>query len=122
MRGTTSSATTPLSGLWACRFTTKSVTGNIYPGVDLVYYGTQGQLEYDFVVASGADPGSIALDFEGVSRLTVTPDGDLLLETPTGDICQRKPVVYQETEDCRREVGGHYVCAGGQRVGFQVGL
>jgi Beta-propeller repeat len=94
---------------------------DIYPGVDLVYYGTQSQLEYDFVVSAGADPSTIRLDFEGASNLTVTPAGDLLMQTPTGEICQHQPLVYQDTAAGRREVGGHYVCAGGRWVSFQVG-
>src|SRR2546428_259370 len=52
---------------------------NVYPGVDLVYYGNQQQLEYDFVVGPGADPGRIALRFQGADRLEVDTEGDLVL-------------------------------------------
>ncbi len=40
----------------------------VYPGVDLVYYGNQRQLEYDFVVAPGADAGQIKLSFAGADH------------------------------------------------------
>jgi Beta-propeller repeat len=94
---------------------------DIYPGVDLVYYGTQGQLKYDFVVSAGADPSTIGLDFEGAESITITPTGDLLIGTLRGEICQHRPLVYQDTAGGKREVGGHYVRAGRRRVGFQVG-
>ena len=75
---------------------------DVYPGVDLVYYGNQRQLEYDFVVGPGTDPDGITLGFEGVERLRIDAQGDLLLETPDGEIRQRKPLVYQELDGVRR--------------------
>jgi len=53
---------------------------NVYPGVDLIYYGNRGRLEYDFVVAPGIDPGLIALRFRGGSEVAVDQNGDLLLK------------------------------------------
>jgi hypothetical protein len=86
---------------------------NVYPGVDLVYYGNQGgQLEYDFVVAPGADPSAIALTVAAVSgRRTAAgapplqiADGDLLIPTDDGEVRLHKPVVYREqfTVDSRQ--------------------
>ena len=83
---------------------------NVYPGVDLVYYGTQGgQLEYDFVVAPGADPSAIKLDVaaenvrpangERHSPVRIAADGDLVVKTDGGDIRFHKPVVYQNQSD-----------------------
>src|SRR2546421_8479040 len=71
---------------------------NAYPGIDVVYYGHQRQLEYDFVVRPGADPRAIALSFEGADALEVDTHGDLLLHTPGGVIRQRRPVVYQDDD------------------------
>ncbi len=77
---------------------------NVYPGVDLVYYGHQGKLEYDFVVAPGADPSIIAFEIVGEGsalpraaggRPYIDPDGDLVIPTDAGDVRFRKPVVYQ---------------------------
>ena len=76
---------------------------NVYPGIDLIYYGNQRQLEYDFVVSPGADPRRIRLGFQGADKLEVDAQGDLVLHTATGVIRQRKPVVYQEVEGLRRE-------------------
>jgi hypothetical protein len=92
----------------------------LYPGIDLVYYGRQGRLEYDFVVRPGADLRRIVLGFSGVERLEVDPQGDLVLHTDLGVIRQRKPMVYQEIGGARREVSGSYVLQGTHRVGFKV--
>jgi hypothetical protein len=93
---------------------------NVYPGIDLVYYGTQRQLEYDLVVHPGADANQIALCFQGADRLEVDAWGDLVLHTALGQIRQRKPVIYQEVGGVRKEVPGGYVLKGPQQVGFQV--
>jgi uncharacterized protein (TIGR03437 family) len=93
---------------------------NVYRGVDLVYYGNQRQLEYDFLVAPGADPQSIRIEFEGVSRLRVTPDGDLVATTSDGAVTLHKPVVYQEAEDGRKLVAGSFAVDGGRTVGFRL--
>jgi hypothetical protein len=92
----------------------------VYPGIDLVYYGNQRQLEYDFVVAPGADQRSIVLDFQGADRLEVNADGELVLHLAGGVLRQRKPVIYQEVNGIRREVAGGYVLQGANRVGFHV--
>ena len=80
----------------------------VYPGIDLVYYGNQGQVEYDFVVAPGADPARIAFVMEGATSLTLNTQGDLLVGTPGGQIRQHRPVVYQELDGQRQSVGGRY--------------
>lgn len=94
----------------------------VYPGVDLVYRGNPGQLEYDFVIAPGADPGKIRLAFHGARRMTIDPDGGLVLHTAVGDLVQRVPVLYQEGGRGREPVAGRYVLLKkpGQ-VGFEVG-
>jgi hypothetical protein len=94
---------------------------NVYPGVDLVYYGNQQQLEYDFVVEPGHDPDQIAIDFDGVQSMRITEAGELVLKTPVGEVIQHKPVVYQQVDGTRRPVEGRYRVLGGQRVGFEVG-
>ncbi|MDX2031498.1 MAG: SBBP repeat-containing protein [Blastocatellia bacterium] len=93
----------------------------VYPGIDLVYYGNQRELEYDFIVAPGADPKRIGVAFEGASALGVAADGGLLLQTAAGEIRQHKPVVYQEIAGERREVAGRYVVRGEREIGFEVG-
>jgi hypothetical protein len=92
----------------------------VYPGIDLVYYGQQRQLEYDFLVAAGADPHEIVLGFEGAEALEIDAQGDLVLHTAAGDVRQHKPVVYQEIGGVRRDVDGGYVRKSATRVGFEV--
>jgi hypothetical protein len=93
---------------------------SIYPGVDLIYYGNQRQLEYDYVVAPGADPNSIRLAIQGARKLSIDANGDLLLETQHGIISQRKPVIYQQIDGTRHEVAGSFLLHG-NRVSFKVG-
>jgi hypothetical protein len=93
---------------------------DVYPGIDLVYYGNQRQLEYDFVVAPGADPKKIVLGFKGAEKLEIDAQGDLVLHTGGGAIRQHKPVIYQEVDGVRQEIAGSYVRKGANRIGFKV--
>jgi Bacterial Ig domain/Beta-propeller repeat/Carboxypeptidase regulatory-like domain len=93
----------------------------VYPGIDLVYYGNQRQLEYDFIVAPGADPKTIALNFGGAEKIEVDGSGDLVLHTPGGKVRQRKPVLYQEVNGERQMVAGSYALRGRDEAGFNVG-
>ncbi|HEU5407008.1 MAG TPA: SBBP repeat-containing protein, partial [Nitrospira sp.] len=80
-----------------------------YPGIDLAYYGNQSTVEYDFIVAPGADPDQIRLAFEGASAMHLADSGDLLLATDLGDVRVQKPLVYQlDPEGHKTLVAGHY--------------
>jgi hypothetical protein len=82
---------------------------DVYPGINLVYYGTNRQLEYDFVVSPGADPRTIALNFDGADKLELDAAGDLVVHAGGSELRQHKPVVYQEVNGTRREVAGNFV-------------
>ena len=93
----------------------------VYPGIDLLYYGNQRKLEYDFIVAPGADPNVIAIDFEGVDKLGINALGDLVFQTGTETILElHKPGVYQDYDGVRRHIACSYVLEN-RRVRFQVG-
>ena len=92
----------------------------IYPGVDLVYYGNGHHLEYDFIVAPGADYRTIALLFEGARDITINESGDLVLRVGDSDIRQPKPVIYQEVDGTRHQIDGRYVMVGKDQVGFDI--
>src|SRR5437660_7473555 len=92
----------------------------VYPGIDLIYYGNQRQLEYDFVVAPGADPKRIGLGVKGADKLEIDEQGELVLHVSGGAIRQHKPVVYQEIDGTRQEIAGSYVLRGANRAGFKV--
>ena len=93
---------------------------NVYPGVDLVYYGRQGQLEYDFVIAPEGDPEAIRLVFEGANKIEVDPSGDLLIHIPGGSIRQRRPFIYQDINGLKEEVGGEFVINDNNEIGFRL--
>src|SRR5438132_548275 len=92
----------------------------VYPGVNLVYYGNQRQLEHDFVVSPGADPKVITLAFEGVDGVAIDALGDLVLRTVGGEVRLRKPVVYQEQNRQRAVIPTRYVLTAEHQVAFEV--
>jgi Beta-propeller repeat/RTX calcium-binding nonapeptide repeat (4 copies) len=92
----------------------------IYPGTDLLFRGTREALEYDFLLAPGADPGRIALRFEGAEDLRIDRRGDLVITTAVGELVHRAPVVYQQVKGERQEITGAYRLYGDQ-VGFALG-
>ena len=92
----------------------------VYHGIDLMYHGDQKQLEYDFVVAPGADPHSIRLAFDGIRSTSLDRSGNLVLHTSGGDLVEHAPAVYQEVNGHRQAVAGRYVLKGHHQVGFQV--
>jgi hypothetical protein len=93
----------------------------VYPGVDLVYYGQPQQLEYDFIVAPGADPSTIKLAFSGVDESIVDAKGDLVLKTAGAPLRFQRPIIYQVESGRRRTVEGGYVHRSSREIGFQVG-
>jgi hypothetical protein len=93
----------------------------VYPGIDLVYYGNQGRLEYDFLVAPGADPRAIHLRLGGADRVEVDAQGRLVAHVGVGRLEWHKPVAYQDGESGRREVPCRYRLQGGTDISFAVG-
>jgi hypothetical protein len=93
---------------------------DVYPGVDLVFYGDRRRLEHDFIVAPGASPSSITLGFENAGKFEIDDQGDLILHTKGGEICLEKPRVYQQVEGSRQSVAARYVFKGRRRIGFEV--
>ena len=118
-RFTTIAATIRPRGAPTCRRIARVRYAGVYDGIDLVYYGNQQRLEYDFEVAPGRDPAAIRLRFDGASRVEIDEaTGDLLLHlghaaaadahrcTP---LRQHKPITYQEIDGTRRDVESRYV-------------
>lgn len=94
---------------------------SVLPGVDLVYHGNQRQIEYDFVVAPGADPSDIGVAFTGARSMEIGPHGELVLHTNDGDLVQNAPVVYQDIGGTHHTVNGRYAITGENQIGFVVG-
>jgi RHS repeat-associated protein len=93
----------------------------VYPGIDLVFYGDQRRIEYDFVVAPGADPSRIRFRFQGARSLRISESGGVNVELQGGTVYQRAPEVYQEIDGKRRPVAGRHVWKGSRELGFEVG-
>ena len=93
---------------------------DIYPGIDLIYYGHQRQLEYDFVVSPGADPNDIRFRLKGADHIEIDSQGNLVLKMAKDDIIQRAPAIYQEINGKKQTVPGRYVINCDKDVGFQV--
>src|SRR5262249_39762537 len=95
----------------------------VWDGIDVVYYGNPRQLEYDFVVAPGADPGVIRLAFDGAERMWTDERGDLVLALEHGELRLRKPVVYQTIGGARRVIESAYrVTTRGERAEGRIAL
>jgi len=92
----------------------------VYPGIDLAFYGTNRQLEYDFIVKPGADPNKIMIAFSGMDTLALGMNGDLILQMGGDTIIHRAPRIYQEMNGEKRSIKGHYVLYDGNRAGFHV--
>lgn len=92
----------------------------VYSGVDLVYYGNQRQLQYDFIVAPGGDPGVIGWKIDGVERLAISKDGELVLGLKKGELVMKKPFIYQADGESVKAIEGGFKITDGT-VGFEVG-
>lgn len=92
----------------------------VYPGIDLIYYGNQRQLEYDLVVSPGADPNAIRLAFEGAKKLSLDAEGNLILHTQDSELVQRAPLVYQEVGGKRQNIAGRYLLGSKNEVAFEL--
>ena len=92
----------------------------VYPGIDLVYYGNQRQLEYDFVVGPGADPARIRLKLAGARKMYVDGQGQLVVQTAGGAVRWNKPEIYQEVDGQHRSVKANMFSGAGHELGFAV--
>ncbi len=100
----------------------KAVTySEIYKGIDLRYYGNQGQLEYDFIVAAGAAPERIRIAFDGAASIAIAANGDLVLALPNAQAVRFKaPLAYQDNAGKRQMIASRYRITGDGQVGFEL--
>jgi hypothetical protein len=94
---------------------------SVYPGIDLLYYGTQGQLEYDFVIAPHADPEKIKVAFSGAEHMAIDKNGDLQINVGSGQVTFHKPVVRQDKDGVATPVSGTFRISNGKEVSFDLG-
>jgi Beta-propeller repeat/Putative metal-binding motif len=93
---------------------------NLYPGVDAIFHGSEGRLEYDLVVAPGVNPDIIRIGFQGTGRLRIDGSGNLILPVGTGEIVQHAPLIFQESGGAREMLAGKFVLRGPREIGFAV--
>jgi len=93
----------------------------VWPGIDVLYYGNREKLEYDLIVAAGADPDAIKIKLLAHNRFSLTPAGDLVVRTRNGSVTQHKPLVYQMADNQRREVAATYEFTGVDEVRIRLG-
>ena len=100
----------------------KVAESGVYPGINLVYYGTQRQVEYDFVIAPGADPRAIRLAFQGADRLRIDSQGNLIASFRGGEVSFERPIAYQEAlNGAKQPIAVQYLVKGKRTVAFNVG-
>src|SRR5262249_25582276 len=93
----------------------------VYPGIDLVYYGRQGRLENDFVVAPGANPNKVRLYIKGAKTIRRDADGNLIVRVEDGELLLHKPVISQDQNGNKQIVEGQFVRTAHDEIGFRVG-
>ena len=94
---------------------------DLYDGVDLVYYGTNGELEHDLVVAPGKSPETIKMSFSNNAKLQIDANGNLIARFKDGELRLRKPKIYQENGGAVEDVDGGYILRDSNLVEFAVG-
>ncbi len=94
---------------------------DVYPGINLLYYGNQRQLEYDFDVAPGANPNQIRLAVSGAEDLTVDSNGNLVLRNASGQVHLLAPKVYQVVRGKKQEIAGRWKLKSANVAGFRLG-
>jgi hypothetical protein len=93
---------------------------NVYPGIDLVYYGNHHEIEYDLAVAPGADTSKIQFEIKGADRLLIDSQGDLIVTKAGSQLHFKSPVVYQESNGIRTPVNGGYMLRDATHVQFNL--
>lgn len=94
---------------------------SVYEGIDMIFYGNQRELEYDFVVSPNANPQSIRLEFQGANKIHLDRNKDLVITTKTGKIVHRKPRIYQEKEGQKQLIEGEFLLQSKNQISFKVG-
>ena len=93
---------------------------DLFPGVDAVFFGKDGEIEYDLVLSPGSDLKKISFGLEGVQSMRLAGNGDLVLRLANGEVRHRRPMVYQENNGARRWLYAHYVVHSNKTIGYEV--
>ncbi|MCH7878934.1 MAG: SBBP repeat-containing protein, partial [candidate division Zixibacteria bacterium] len=99
---------------------TEVMLRDVYPGIDVKYYYTNGKLEYDFIVSPGVDPAVIKSEWTGANSVSIDDQGRLIIQTNWGEIIENPPVIYQSDGYTRVDVSGRFVLLAENVVGFEI--
>ncbi len=94
---------------------------NIYPGIDIAYYGNQRQLEYDLIVSPYTNPDIINLQFSEAQNLTINNEGDLVITVNEQEFYKKKPYAYQEINGVKQLVTTNYIVKENNKISFELG-
>ena len=94
--------------------------GDVYPGIDIEYYGSTGTIEFDLIVAPGADPQQVRMQFDGAQEIEVDEEGDLVLRSGERELRHRRSISYQRIDGEKVDVAGSYVLKGDETVRFRL--
>jgi hypothetical protein len=94
---------------------------DVYPGINMAFYGVQKQLEFDFIVAPGSIPADIRLAVTGAYRIATDNSGNLILASSLGEVVLHKPVAYQQKHGARQPVDARFVLQAHNQVSFEIG-
>jgi len=94
---------------------------NVYPGINLAYYGEQSKPEFDLIVAPESNPAPIDLAFNGAQHVATDASGNLVVSSAAGNVMLRKPVAYQQRSGIRQPVEARFVLKANNQVTFELG-
>ncbi|HEV8426967.1 MAG TPA: SBBP repeat-containing protein [Pyrinomonadaceae bacterium] len=94
---------------------------DVWSGVDMIWYGTQTELEYDFILKPGSDVSTVRVAFEGAEKMRIDEQGNLMITSNGEEVRHSAPVIYQEQEGGRTSIPGKYVIKAANEIGFEVG-
>src|SRR5262249_6960478 len=94
---------------------------DVWPGVDMVWYGTQTELEHDFVVKPGREVSTVRLAFEGADKMRLDDQGNLMITSNGEEVKHSAPVIYQDQQGARVSIAGKYVIKDTNEIGFEAG-
>jgi beta-propeller repeat-containing protein len=93
----------------------------LYKGVDLIFKDAHGQIERDFVISPGVDPGIIQMSYQGAKRIRLSKEGELVVETRWSVLTEARPEAFQNIDGKTVKVATNFKIAKGNGVAFEVG-
>lgn len=94
---------------------------NVYDNIDVSYFFDNHQIRYDFIVKPYADPSKIKIKFDGQTKLSIAPNGDLVIGTSLGELYQTKLFAYQNIGTTKQKIDCNFKLEDQNTITFQLG-